>query len=274
MACTAGSGTPTAGRLSWTGHLGPLPHPKPPANLLPAARAGRGREAIVVLAAAARAGEGCAQRRRPGEPLCARQARERGCAVVHGYWGGSQATGVGIVAAGGSPQPHLPAATPGAKGPFSAWGARFQDGHPWRARPAVAPRRPVGCPGLGKWRQVSTPHPPLIYSLPPVRGAAASLLWYSPPAPCCALQGRAPGESRARGGRCARASPPDACARAAGGSRDGLCARAPTSLQRAGRPRPLVVMEGGALLGVTAAHCVRQSQTWKWGKLGTFFHFL
>ena len=131
---------------------------------------------------------------------------------------------------------------------------RCEDGHPWRARPAVAPRRPVGCPGHPIWPHFRTPHPPLIYSLPPVRGAAVQLLWYSPPAPCCALLGRGRGESRARGGRCARASPPDACARAAGGSRDGLCARAPTSLQRAGRPRPLVAMEGGALLGVTAAH--------------------
>ena len=75
----------------------------------------------------------------------------------------------------------------------------------------------------------------------------------------CALQRRGPGESRARGGRCARASSPDACTRAAGGSRDGLWARSPTSLQRAGRPGPLVVME---------ANCR------SWGKLGAFFHFL
>jgi hypothetical protein len=125
---------------------------------------------------------------------------------------------------------------------------RCEDGHPWRARPAVAPRRPVGCPGHPIWPQFSTPHPPLIYSLPPVRGAAATLLWYSPPAPCCALQGRARGESRARGGRCARASPPDACARAAGGSRDGLCARAPTSLQRAGRPSRSLSWRGARCL--------------------------
>ena len=76
MACTPGSGTPTAGRLSWTSHLAPVSHPKLPANLLPAARLGRGRDATVVLAAGAllRAA-GARARRIPSarRPLCARQ---------------------------------------------------------------------------------------------------------------------------------------------------------------------------------------------------------
>ena len=41
-------------------------------------------------------------------------------------------------------------------------------------------------------------------------------------------------------------------------------------MQRAGRPRPLVAMEGGALLGVTAAHCAELGTG---EKLGSVFHF-
>ena len=41
-------------------------------------------------------------------------------------------------------------------------------------------------------------------------------------------------------------------------------------MQRAGRPRPLVVMEGGALLGVTAAHCAELGTG---EKLGSVFYF-
>ena len=115
-----------------------------------------------------------------------------------------------------------------------------------------APRDRERSLGQHRCSGLSTRHMCQTYILATARPAQITAVWSSTPAPCCAPQGRGPGESWARGGRCARASPPDACARAAGGSRDGLCARAPTSLQRAGRPRPLVVMEGGALLGVTA----------------------
>ena len=86
------------------------------------------------------------------------------------------------------------------------------------------------CSGLSTRGGCST------YILATARPAQITAVWSSTPAPCCAPQGRGPGESWARGGRCARASPPTACALAPRDSRGGLCARASACLQRAGHP--------------------------------------
>ena len=110
---------------------------------------------------------------------------------------------------------------------------RCEDGHPWRARPAVAPRRPVGCPGHPIWGQFSTPHPPLIYPLPPVRGAAVQPLWYSPQPPAPA---RAALSAGAPASRCAPARPANAGALWSMVTGAAPRRRASALLPRAGRP--------------------------------------
>ena len=116
----------------------------------------------------------------------------------------------------------------------------------WCARRSVARLRPchwqrapqdrVRCLGEHRCSVVSTRHMCQTYILATVRPAQITAVWSSTPAPCCAPQGRGSGESWARGGRCARASPPTACALAPRDSRGGLCARASACLQRAGHP--------------------------------------
>ena len=121
----------------------------------------------------------------------------------------------------------------GPRGGFATFYSSRANGHPWRARPAVSPRRPVGCPGHPIWSHFRTLHPPLIYPLPPVRGAAATLLWYSPQPPAPA---RAALSAGAPASRCAPARPANAGALWSMVTGAAPRRRASALLPRAGRP--------------------------------------
>ena len=202
---------------------------------------------------AARPCEGCVElhagahgRARPGRttaalrPLCARQPPNGRRAGATRQSGGAVGEGFNIFAEGGHLRPRFLMGVRrqkgGLKAPYFGWRARRSVG---RMRPCHwqrAPRDRGGCSGEHKWPQVSTRRGGSTYILATARPAQITAVWSSTPAPCCAPQGRGPGESWARGGRCARASPPTACALAPRDSRGGLCARASACLQRAGHP--------------------------------------